>query len=1593
MKRASQLELTSCVFFLACLLVAQGAASSPKVSVEKVDAITLRLSWPQGSDNLLLEEADRVGPTALWRPSGIAPVLSGTIFAVTVQANGQERFFRLRTQGAGLTQIAESSPAQGEEGVAVTRETVVRFSGPLAANTSLTSDQFHADAAGRRILSRIELSSDRRTATLFYLEDLPGSTRVRVTFAATNVLDGNGQLIDADADGKPGGTGAIEFSTLGTTAVAGTAILGRVFASELVAGPDTGSNAVNRPLEGVTVTVDGSEETLRTTTDSLGNFTLDPCPAGRFFVHVDGRTAKSSVWPEGAYYPFVGKAWEAVAGVRTNLAGGTGVIYLPLIVQGTLQTVSATTETPITFPDSVLQKNPALQGVSITVPANALLNENGVRGGRVGIAPVPPDRLPEKLPSGLNFPLVITVQTDGPANFDRPVPVRFPNLPDPATGQKLAPGAKSALWSFNHDTGRWEIQGPMTVTADGNFVESDPGTGIRQPGWHSTQPGTPGSGPSGPPPPPPNFCGGGPTALLEFQPPCKCPESPREISVEQARCLLGHGLGAAQKCVINNVACKLLCQLTPGNIVTRGLCKKACDFTKKSCDEALDDARKCKDFYDNCLLNIGRKSLHRVAAHARPHAPSENPALEEFISIFDSVLVDLGEEKSLDKQLYGVLGTATSEADLTPAQKTQVEALMLRIDALLQGRTEADFYGPRLQRIEELAGPLVKSLNLAPGTKAFYALEDLGSGNIQRGQTLIGGGFDNLILRPESHYRLRRVFPETLVLSEVEFISAASGQRTTIPRGGAIPDTSADKDGDGLSETAEFVLGTNPSLADTDHDGVADGAEVSQGNDPNSGLAVTTGVVATSETSGNAVDICALNNMVIIADSEAGVSVFNVFSGLNPTLVAQVDTPGNARAVACSGNLVAVADDTAGLAIIDISIPANARIFHQVNLGGVAQAVTVAGSIAYVGLNPAQLVAVDMVSGTILEQLKLSGEVHDLAVEGEKLFCLLGNELRAYNFSGGSLEFLGASTPPGFFPGSFNRLRRLFVGGGYAYVTGYPNYDTFDVRNPAAIKKVGTAVDLPGGPNSFKQIVLNGSGLGIAAVGAVPRDDGTHDVYLYDVSDPAVTTRFLTSFPTPGITHAVTVYNGLAYAADGKAGLQVINYLAYDSKGVPPTINLAASFSLNPPQADENENVLVSASVTDDVQVRNVEFYLDGVKVLTDGNFPFEFRFTTPSIANNRSSFRLRAKATDTGGNSTLTPEITVKLVPDGTPPRVKRTFPAAGAIVGSLDLVMVYFNEPIAAKTLTAGTFTLRHAGPDGLLQTGDDLLIQASSLAFRDDQNAAVLNFDTNLAPGLYQATLKPLITDLAGNALSQGVVWQFWVVGGQDTDQDGIPDDIELLLGLDPKQPSTLNDGVLDGDRDADGDGLPNSWEILFGYDPRNPDSDGNGIADGQEDPDNDRLTNLQELALHTDSRNADTDGDGWSDEAEMTGQGNPLDPNMGPRLFVSAAPPLNALVTGPGEFQATPIGTVVAEPATTVLVSGLGELTQITLGMVVAQPPLTLLTTGLVAFDAANFGTFVAQPPLSVLVSGLGQVDSVTVGTMLALPPLNIRINAQ
>lgn len=97
-------------------------------------------------------------------------------------------------------------------------------------------------------------------------------------------------------------------------------------------------------------------------------------------------------------------------------------------------------------------------------------------------------------------------------------------------------------------------------------------------------------------------------------------------------------------------------------------------------------------------------------------------------------------------------------------------------------------------------------------------------------------------------------------------------------------------------------------------------------------------------------------------------------------------------------------------------------------------------------------------------------------------------------------------------------------------------------------------------------------------------------------------------------------------------------------------------------------------------------------------------------------------------------------------------------------------------------------------------------------------------------------------------------FWRVsaGDIDSDEDGLTDYEEDLLGSDPETADANSNGITDGwevehfgligvdpDADSDGDGATNLEEFVMGTDPLDPDTDGDGIPDGDDadplDPD--------------------------------------------------------------------------------------------------------------------------------------------------------------
>ena len=1347
------------------------------------------------------------------------------------------------------TTVLETSPASGESGVATTRETIIDFSGPLDP-ASVTPAAFQAKQGDSDLPFRLQLSADKQRVTLFYNESLPGNAQVSVHIDGEQLRDAQGILVDVNGSGIAGGAGVLTFDTLSLTVVPGTSVCGRVFASELAV--NSSNVSLNTPLGGVTITVDGAEDMLRTTTDSSGNFCLDPAPAGRFFVHIDGRTATNGV-PNGAYYPFVGKAWVSVPEQETNI----GDVFLPLIAPGTLQDVSNDEDTIVTFPQSVLDTNPNFADVSVLVPADSLYSDDGTRGGKVGIAPVAPDRLPGQLPEGLNFPLVITVQTDGATNFDEPAPVCFPNLPDPDTNELLGPGDKSTLWSFNHDSGRFEPMGGMTVSVDGKLVCSDPGVGILAPGWHGADPFSwlqdllnwinAQCNPTNP-----SVCAGAIAGawldcLFSFTPagPAACaigvaigmasvaqacqgqfnnPNQNPSLACMQALAGLSLSIASCFGRAIPGLGSILACG--GGLLSVMGACNcggrvnAAGQYEIYDPDGALspdaqaklqahlDVLQSLKDFYelyfgsDVWVNAVGRDgNLLAIEQEVQTILDAWTAAGEDgsdggaritnteatsiralprpdTISASDVDALINYWNNTVDQWAQGITTHAQAgrtdfiDLDKVVAGSTAIEQAINGLAAV--GATEINFKQALVDAADTMATGPMSANTLAAAGPIYFALEDENTGLIQRGQVGSNGGLGLGGVRADTLHRISLYAPTTNSYGSNSFVTSGAGTPTRLPHTVLfMADGAPDRDNDGLIDDAEAVIGTDPDKADTDGDGVLDGAEVALGNDALSGTQNRTGILASVDTPGLALDICVDNDLAAVADNDSGVALFNVFNINNPLLVAQEAGVSAAQRVACSAGHVAAATTSNGLVILDVRDVSNIQTRHQIDLGDAVKAVALTPMRAYAITDSGRLVAVDMQNGQILGDEMVPGTPHDLVVAGDYLYILTQEFLYPAYITGqptgvqliryAGLRVEGFVTLGG-------RPWRLFVGDDVAYITHNRGYNTVDISIPALPRTIanGNTEQL-----GWKQLVATGTGQGMAAVGANSTNDGLHHVSLYDISDPQQTNAFVAQFGTPGIASALTLDKGLVYVADRAAGMQVINYLAPDTQGNAPTIALTSSFDNG--RAQPNAPMRLTANVADDVQVRAVTFTLNGQTVGVDGSYPFELRWTTPNDTLG-TTFIARAKATDTGGNETWSDEITFTYVADAIPPQLAGMVPLADTnnSEGAITVVQASFTEPLDGATINTNTFQLFTPGPDDQWETSDDTLVAGGTIAFDAATNMATLSFASPLPQSPYRVVLSNAVTDLAGNALPTAYSWHF-VVGQKlqlgDVINDGI------------------------------------------------------------------------------------------------------------------------------------------------------------------------------------------------------------------------------
>lgn len=401
-----------------------------------------------------------------------------TLEAADAAGNRRSVSRTLRRVAERAATVTKFEPLPGEEAVSIKREGIVRFSRAIDPAT-VDSGAVQFVIEGQPVPGRLVVGSNNLFVTFFPTTPWPASTAVQVRVDGNRLRGMDGQLVDADGDGTPGGVATSEFRTISLTRVPDTRLFGFVYDSNRK-NPD-GSDI---PIVGVRIEVEGIPD-LVVVTDSTGRFEVPDAPAPVFFVNINGTQSPA---PAGFHYPAVRKPFHSVAGnlEQLNMMGVPFNVYLPLIKDADMTPLLPGQETNLVVKGDALSQlermfpdKPAemWQNLTVKIPHDSIYFDDGKLATLTQIIVLPTDRIPAPVLPGMEPAFVWSVDGNGAQNFTEPASITYPNI------DNLAPGEKRSIYYFDHDAGHWDISGTMTVTPDGKMLVSDPGSGIRTLGW------------------------------------------------------------------------------------------------------------------------------------------------------------------------------------------------------------------------------------------------------------------------------------------------------------------------------------------------------------------------------------------------------------------------------------------------------------------------------------------------------------------------------------------------------------------------------------------------------------------------------------------------------------------------------------------------------------------------------------------------------------------------------------------------------------------------------------------------------------------------------------------------------------------------------------------------------------------------------------------------------------------------------------------------------------------------------------------------------------------------------------------------------
>jgi hypothetical protein len=647
-----------------------------------------------------------------------------------------------------------------------------------------------------------------------------------------------------------------------------------------------------------------------------------------------------------------------------------------------------------------------------------------------------------------------------------------------------------------------------------------------------------------------------------------------------------------------------------------------------------------------------------------------------------------------------------------------------------------------------------------------------------------------------------------------------------------------DTDGDGLSDGDEVhIYHTNPLVVDTDGDGIPDGLEVKLGTDPLdpnsfdyaralSSMEVVPGtfvLVVDSLTGvasiqlqvighlidGHSADLTTTRRRTNYLSSDVTVCNFGgqdgqVFAGANgtctitisnsgfstsaqgtvqsfsPSPVSFVPIPGFANSVAVSGGFAYVAAGGAGLQVVDASGDRkNPQIVSSLAISGNANDVTISGNIVYLAMGNAGLAAVD-VTNPLMPQLlgtvALSGNAMDVTVRGTTAFVANGSNLVLVDTTNPRAMSVISTLPlDGFVWGVDVDVNRHLA----AVAAGGNGLHLVDFTNPASPKVLGTV-----GTGDARDAAIRGNFVIVA-----DHASSMTSVDISNTANPVVVSN--TPRNLGGLLNDIVLDGNFALGAD----VVFVN-------GV-PIVDISQPTALAP-------RAILNFTARDDNAM--------GIAI-GDG---FVYLATEHSNLDKGGSF----------GDSRL--YIGEYLSPEGVvsrsggnitkPPVISSIHPS---IILENTVAKIVSNVTVTGANLTGATFAFQPASPS------TPQAIFVTSFSVNSLGTLATLNLA--VAPNITGTFVLVALNSVgdSGKVATPGNTLVILNAAQADDDGDGLSDAVELAIGTDPQNPSTINDGITDG------------WKAFYGFDPLDP-----GVAGRRNDGDG--LTILQEFQQNLNPR---------------------------------------------------------------------------------------------------------------------------------------------